>query len=80
LAKYGEKKANYYGGIAAVDRNMGRLRKALREMTIADDTMLWFCSDNGGAFPGSTGGLPGGKKWLTEGGASEGLFVRRRVK
>jgi len=37
-------------------------------MKIADDTMLWFCSDNGGAFPGSTGGLPGGKKWLTEGG------------
>jgi len=67
-AKYGEKKANYYGEIAAVDRNMGRLRKALREMKIADDTMLWFCSDNGGAFPGSTGGLPGGKKWLTEGG------------
>ena len=67
-AKYGQKKANYYGEIAAVDRNMGRLRKALRKMEIADDTMLWFCSDNGGAFPGSTGGLPGGKKWLTEGG------------
>jgi len=67
-AKYGEKKANYYGELAAVDRNMGRLRKALREMKIADDTMLWFCSDNGGAFPLSTGGLPGGKKWLTEGG------------
>jgi len=66
--KYGDKKANYYGELAAVDRNMGRLRKALREMKIADDTMLWFCSDNGGAFPLSTGGLPGGKKWLTEGG------------
>jgi len=37
-------------------------------MKIADDTMLWFCSDNGAAAPGSTGGLPGGKKWLTEGG------------
>jgi len=67
-ARYGGKKANYYGELAAVDRNMGRLRKALREMKIADNTMLWFCSDNGGAFPLSTGGLPGGKKWLTEGG------------
>jgi len=67
-AAYGQAKANYYGELAAVDRNMGRLRKALREMQIADDTMLWFCSDNGGAFPLSTGGLPGGKKWLTEGG------------
>ncbi|HUU89769.1 MAG TPA: sulfatase-like hydrolase/transferase [Phycisphaerae bacterium] len=67
-ARYGEKKANYYGELAAVDRKMGRLRKALWQMKIADDTVLWFCSDNGGAFPLSTGGLPGGKKWLTEGG------------
>ncbi len=67
-AKYGKAKANYYGELAAVDRSMGRLRKRLREIEIADNTMLWFCSDNGGAFPLSTGGLPGGKKWLTEGG------------
>jgi len=66
--EYGKAKANYYGELAAVDHNMGRLRKALRNMRIADNTMLWFCSDNGGAFPLSTGGLPGGKKWLTEGG------------
>ncbi len=67
-SRYGDKKANYYGELAAVDRTMGRLRKSLRTLKIADRTMLWFCSDNGGAFPGSTGGLPGGKKWLTEGG------------
>ncbi len=65
---HGKAKANYYGELAAVDHAVGRLRKALREMKIADNTMLWFCSDNGGAFPLSTGGLPGGKKWLTEGG------------
>ena len=29
---------------------------------------MLFRSDNGAASPGSTGGLPGGKKWLTEGG------------
>jgi len=62
------KQAGYLGELAGVDHAMGTLRKALREMKIADDTMLWFCSDNGAAAPGSTGGLPGGKKWLTEGG------------
>ena len=67
-AKYGKRKANYYGELAGVDHAMGTLRKALRELKIADNTMLWFCSDNGAGSPGSTGGLPGGKKWLTEGG------------
>lgn len=67
-AKYGAKKANYYGEISGVDRAMGRLRRALRDLKIADNTMLWFCADNGPDAPGMTGGLPGKKKWLTEGG------------
>jgi len=69
-APYGKSKrtADYYGELAGVDHAMGTLRKALRELEIAENTMLWFCSDNGAASPGSTGGLPGGKKWLTEGG------------
>jgi len=67
-AKFGQAKANYYGVLTGVDRAMGRLRTELRNMKIADNTMLWFCSDNGAAPPGSTGGLPGGKKFLSEGG------------
>jgi len=49
---------------------MGRLRRALREMGIADNTMLWFNSDNGGYgnMPHATGGLPGAKGNLSEGG------------
>jgi len=62
------KRANYLGELAGVDHAMGSLRKSLREMKIAENTIVWFCSDNGPAAPGSTGGLPGGKKWLTEGG------------
>jgi arylsulfatase A-like enzyme len=58
-AKHGTKKVDYYGELAGVDHAMGRLRQALRDLNIADDTMLWFCSDNGAASPGSTGGLPG---------------------
>lgn len=68
--EYGEKKANYYGELAGVDHAMGTLRRALRELKIADNTMLWFCSDNGGHgnMEYATGGLPGAKGALSEGG------------
>ena len=55
-----EKDQNYYGEITAVDRSVGRLRAALRELKVADNTLLWYCSDNGGAAgPKSTGNLRG---------------------
>ena len=38
----------YYGEILAIDRSMGRLREGLRTLGIAENTLLWFCSDNGG--------------------------------
>ena len=41
------KDANYYSNISAIDAQMGRLRKLLRELDIADNTMLWYSSDNG---------------------------------
>ena len=61
---------NYYGEMAAVDASLGRLRKTLRELGIADNTLLWFNSDNGPYVrdPGSTGGLRGHKVQLWEGG------------
>ena len=62
------KEQNYYGELTAVDRSMGRLRKELRTLGIADNTIVWFCSDNGGAFRNSTGGLRGRKGTLWEGG------------
>ena len=37
----------YYGEMIGVDRSMGALRKGLRKLGIADNTMLWFNSDNG---------------------------------
>lgn len=64
-----EKDQEYFGEIAAIDRNVGRLRAALREMGIAEDTIIWYCSDNGGAAgPVSTGFLCGNKGTLWEGG------------
>lgn len=64
---------HYYGCISALDRQVGRLRARLRTLGVADNTMVWFCSDNGpegaaGRAPGSTGGLRGRKRMLFEGG------------
>ncbi|NUQ63454.1 MAG: sulfatase-like hydrolase/transferase [Pirellulales bacterium] len=63
-----EKLQHYYGEITAMDRAMGRLRAQLRELKIADHTLLWYTSDNGATTPGSTGGLRGKKGTLWEGG------------
>ena len=64
-----EKDQNYYGELTGVDRSVGRLRAGLRELKVADDTLLWYCSDNGGAAgPKSTGNLRGSKGTLWEGG------------
>jgi arylsulfatase A-like enzyme len=64
-----EKDQNYYGEITGIDRNVGKLRAALRELKAADNTLLWYCSDNGGAAgPKSTGNLRGSKGTLWEGG------------
>lgn len=65
----------YYGEIIGVDRAMGTLRSGLRRLGIADNTMLWFCSDNGAwsdktdpTDDGSNGGLRGRKGKVYEGG------------
>jgi arylsulfatase A-like enzyme len=57
---------NELGEIAGVDRAMGALRRGLRERGLADNTMLWFNSDNG--RPGDNKPLKGGKGGLYEGG------------
>ena len=64
---------NHYGCITAMDEQIGRLRKSLREFGVADNTMLFFCSDNGpegktGVDIGSAGILRGRKRSLYEGG------------
>lgn len=66
----------YYGEIAGVDRSMGTLRRELRRLGIAGNTLLLFNSDNGawddeksppGTF-GSNGEFRGHKGQLWEGG------------
>ncbi|MBI1372071.1 MAG: sulfatase-like hydrolase/transferase [Phycisphaera sp.] len=52
----GEKMAGYYREITLFDQQLGRLRAALRDMRLADDTILWYCSDNGGLNRETSGG------------------------
>ena len=74
--EFSEGEQHYYGCITALDEQVGRLRAELRELGVSNDTMLWYCSDNGpeGRTPhgranrGSSGGLRGRKRSLFEGG------------
>lgn len=71
-----ENEQHYYGVVTALDEQVGRLRGKLRELGVADNTMLWFCSDNGpegnptekGRYQGSAGPFRGRKRSLYEGG------------
>jgi arylsulfatase A-like enzyme len=70
---HGKYAQHFYGCITALDEQVGRLRKELRTLGVAENTMLWFCSDNGpegqsGKAPGSAGPFRGRKRSLYEGG------------
>ena len=73
-AEHPEHTQHYYACLTAMDEQMGRLRKTLSELGVADDTMVWFCSDNGPARQGSPrhvgrpNGLSGYKLSIKEGG------------
>lgn len=49
--------ANFYGMIANIDHNMGLLRQRLRDLGLADNTILIFMTDNGTAAGGQFQGL-----------------------
>lgn len=73
--QYPGKPENYFGAIASLDEQMGRLRETLRYLKIERNTMLWYASDNGPegdrqstASPGSAGPFRGRKRSLFEGG------------
>jgi len=64
----GRKKKDFYGEIAGMDAAVGKLRSELKAMGISENTIVWYCSDNGG-LPnlGVTGGR-GHKGRIYEGG------------
>lgn len=63
----GKKEAGYFREITLLDQQVGRLRHKLRELDIAANTILWYCSDNGGLIVESSGGR-GKKGSIYEGG------------
>lgn len=74
-SQYSEDKQHYYGVVTALDEQIGRLRGLLQELGAAENTMLWFTSDNGPApkrvssrCKGSPGPFRGRKGSLYEGG------------
>ncbi len=78
LGLYGQ---HYHGSLSALDDEIGRLRTRLDQLGIAEETMLWYSSDNGPEHSaekgaGQTAGLRGRKRSLYEGGIRvPGLLV-----
>jgi len=72
---------NYAGCITALDEQVGRLREHLKAKGVAENTMIWFCSDNGPESKdnpnnGSADPFRGRKRDLYEGGIRvPGLLV-----
>ncbi len=74
--EYSEDEQHYYGCVTAVDDQVGRLYEKLEGLGVVDNTMIWFCSDNGpegrtgtdGRHRGATGGFRGRKRSLFDGG------------
>ncbi len=74
-SQYPESKQHYWGAIASLDEQMGRLRSTLDVLGVRQDTMLWYASDNGPEgdresddSPGTAGPWRGRKRSLFEGG------------
>jgi len=81
---------HYLGSITAIDNQVGRLRQTLEELGVADNTLIFFCSDNGpegtgvpapeynpylGAQYGSAGEFKGRKRYLYNGGVCVPAFA-----
>jgi len=81
-AEHLENEQHYYACITAMDEQVGRLRAELENLGVAENTMLWFCSDNGPArqnsprHVGTAKHLSGYKLSINEGGIRvPGLMV-----
>jgi len=81
LARQEQDHAVYAGMVEAMDQAVGRVLRALEENDLADNTVVFLMSDNGGlstseGSPTSNLPLRGGKGWMYEGGIREPMIVR----
>jgi arylsulfatase A-like enzyme len=67
---------HFFGEVTGMDRAFGTLRNRLEALGVRDNTILWYCSDNG-ALPkvGSTAGYRGNKSKVYEGGLRVPAFL-----
>jgi arylsulfatase A-like enzyme len=64
-----EDEQHFWGQITNIDKNVGRLRRELRTLGVAENTLLVFTSDNGAVFRSRDHDpFQGGKNNLWEGG------------
>ena len=72
------KSAKFFGMIANIDETMGRLMQMLDDVAIAENTILIFMTDNGGAGGVKifNAGMKGRKRQLYDGGHRAACFVR----
>mgnify|MGYP006287415835 CR=1 FL=1 len=70
--------ASFFGMIACIDHNMGRLEEMLSETGLRDNTILIYMTDNGGTMgvPFYNAGMRGRKTSLYEGGHRVPCFIR----
>jgi arylsulfatase A-like enzyme len=70
--------ASFFGMVANIDENMGRLDKFLDDSGLRDNTILIFMTDNGGTagVPVHNAGMRGRKIELYDGGHRVPCFVR----
>lgn len=71
----------YAAMVTRMDRDVGRMIALLKELEIDDDTIVFFCSDNGAAFRwekrfNSSGPLRGRKRDMYDGGLRTPMIVR----
>ena len=73
--------ADYAAMVESLDENIGKVLDKLEELGLAENTIVFFMSDNGGlstseGSPTTNAPLRAGKGWLYEGGIREAMIVK----